>query len=139
MNLFCRDTLLKVKEEDLEEIRSKYVELLAVSDYTSHHAQQQQQHQQNANHNHLNHNHHNQHVNVMRQQQQNLSCISQLQLQQQQQEQQQQQQQQQYCHQQQQQPQQTRLKTLMGVADGGQSPPGSGGRENLTFSPLIES
>lgn len=96
LSFLLRDAVLKSKEDDLEEIRSKYVELLAVSDFTSH----------------LNHS--------LSSPRQPISPppVSQ--------------------HQQVNQQPQTRLKSLMSVVENGpQSPANS--RENLTFSPLIES
>ncbi|CAL8122306.1 unnamed protein product [Orchesella dallaii] len=97
--LSIRENLIKSKEEELEDVRSQYVELLAVSDFTHHqHRHQQQQQQQQSLQR--------QHSQTPQQQ-----------------------------HQAQQSQQSHRLK-MVGV---GESSPQQVGRENLTYTPLIES
>lgn len=91
--LSIRENLIKTKEDELEEVRAQYVELLAVSDFSHHQHRQQQPIQR-------------QHSQTPQQQMQGQS---------------------QQSH---------RLKTMVGV---GESSPQQVGRENLTFTPLIES
>jgi hypothetical protein len=117
--LKAKEDELKTKDKELNELQ-QYMELLTSADFAPHHVQQQrsqqQQLQQQQQQQQLNHNH-NHNANHLRHDQLQQGLVQQ-------------------SSQQQQQQQQHRLKSHVGAGDVS---PQQVGRENLTYSPLIES